>query len=99
MEQRQKSGIAIVDEHVIFLHLSLLLRFPVLFKINCDRNGNLVGATTAKDLSLFIKNPTLQALQGNIFDYLKLIRQEQINVCSLQINDFLFLLLFDSYSL
>jgi CBS-domain-containing membrane protein len=45
-----------------------------------DENGNLVGATTAKDLSLFIKNPTLQALQGNIFDYLKLIRQEQINI-------------------
>jgi predicted transcriptional regulator len=57
MEQRQKSGIAIVDE-----------------------NGNLVGATTAKDLGLFIKDPTLQALKGNIFDYLKLIRQQQINI-------------------
>jgi CBS domain-containing protein len=57
MEQRQKSGIAIVDG-----------------------NGLIVGTTTAKDLSLFIKNPTLQALQGNIFDYLKLIRQLQINI-------------------
>jgi hypothetical protein len=37
-----------------------------------------VGTTTAKDLGLFMKNPTLQALQGNIFDYLKQIRQEQI---------------------
>jgi len=44
-----------------------------------DEQGLLVGCTTAKDLSLFLKNPTLQALQGNIFDYLKLIRQEQID--------------------
>lgn len=57
------------------------------------RNGNLCGATTAKDLSLFIKNPTLQALQGNIFDYLKLIRQEQINVCLVLVRVSFFLLL------
>jgi len=45
-----------------------------------DEEGRLVGTTTAKDLGLFIKNPTLQALKGNIFDYLKTIRQEQIDI-------------------
>jgi len=56
MENRQKTGIAIVDE-----------------------SGKLVGATTAKDLGLFIKNPTLQLLQGNILDYLKIIRQQSLD--------------------
>lgn len=44
-----------------------------------DEEGRLVGTTTAKDLGLFLQNPTLQALQGNIFDYLKLIRQQQVD--------------------
>jgi CBS-domain-containing membrane protein len=43
------------------------------------RNNRLVGTTTAKDLGLFIKTPTLQALQGNVFDFLKIIRAEQID--------------------
>jgi len=43
-----------------------------------DELGKLVGTTTAKDLGLFMKNPTLQVLQGNVFDFLKTIRQDQI---------------------
>jgi len=45
-----------------------------------DENGRLVGTTTGKDLGLFLKNPSLEALHTNIFDYLKIIRQEQIDI-------------------
>ena len=61
--------------------MSAITRFFIIISLLIYRSGNLVGATTAKDLGLFIKNLTLQALQGNIFDYLKAIRQEQVNVC------------------
>jgi len=44
-----------------------------------DQMGRLVGTTTAKDLRLFIKNPTLQVLEGNIFDFLKMVRQDTLD--------------------
>jgi len=44
-----------------------------------DEEGRLVGTTTGKDLGLFLKKPTLESLYTNIFDYLKVIRQEQID--------------------
>jgi len=39
-----------------------------------------VGTTTGKDLGLFMRNPSLEALHTNIFDYLKVIRQEQLDI-------------------
>jgi len=45
-----------------------------------DENERLVGTTTGKDLGLFIKNPTLNVLHSQIFEYLKEVRQTQINI-------------------
>jgi len=44
--------------------------------------GMIVGTTTGKDLGLFIKNPTLGALQEPIFNYLKSVRCQQIDIKS-----------------
>jgi len=47
-----------------------------------DNDGRLVGTTTGKDLGLFMKSPTIQALQDQIFNFLKAVRQEQIEIKS-----------------
>jgi len=47
-----------------------------------DNTGRLVSTTTGKDLGLFIKNPSMQALHNEIFEYLKIIRQQQIDIKS-----------------
>uniref|UniRef100_A0A6B2LAX9 CBS domain-containing protein n=1 Tax=Arcella intermedia TaxID=1963864 RepID=A0A6B2LAX9_9EUKA len=43
-----------------------------------DEKGKLVGTTTGKDLGLFLKNPTLAALNRPIFEHLQHIRSELI---------------------
>eukprot|EP01126_Amoeba_proteus_P038262 TRINITY_DN3980_c0_g1_i2.p1 TRINITY_DN3980_c0_g1~~TRINITY_DN3980_c0_g1_i2.p1 ORF type:complete len:179 (-),score=31.82 TRINITY_DN3980_c0_g1_i2:137-673(-) len=45
-----------------------------------DYTGRIVGTTTGKDLGLFVKNPTLAALTTSIFDYLKYVRMQQIEI-------------------
>eukprot|EP01126_Amoeba_proteus_P008334 TRINITY_DN1307_c0_g1_i5.p1 TRINITY_DN1307_c0_g1~~TRINITY_DN1307_c0_g1_i5.p1 ORF type:complete len:159 (-),score=17.16 TRINITY_DN1307_c0_g1_i5:142-618(-) len=45
-----------------------------------DHTGRIVGTTTGKDLGLFIRNPSLGALQEPIFDYLKHVRALQIDI-------------------
>jgi len=45
-----------------------------------DETGKLVGTTTGKDLGLFLKNPSLAALNRPIFDYLKEIRANTIDI-------------------
>eukprot|EP01126_Amoeba_proteus_P035088 TRINITY_DN3526_c0_g4_i4.p1 TRINITY_DN3526_c0_g4~~TRINITY_DN3526_c0_g4_i4.p1 ORF type:complete len:224 (+),score=27.21 TRINITY_DN3526_c0_g4_i4:386-1057(+) len=45
-----------------------------------DSAGRIVGTTTGKDLGLFIKNPSLGALQDSIFNYLKYLRAQQIDI-------------------
>jgi CBS domain-containing protein len=48
-----------------------------------DNNGRLVGTTTGKDLGLFIRNPTLHALDHvTIFKFLADIRAQQIDIKS-----------------
>jgi len=43
-----------------------------------DNDGRMVGVTTGKDLKHFIRNPTLEALDMNIFDNVKAIRNDDI---------------------
>jgi len=45
-----------------------------------DTDGRLVGTTTGKDLGLFLKNPTLATLNQSIFDHLKNIRTDSIDI-------------------
>jgi len=45
-----------------------------------DENGRLVGSTSGKDLGLFLKNPTLAALNLPIFEHLQKIRSELIEI-------------------
>eukprot|EP01127_Copromyxa_protea_P020787 TRINITY_DN6989_c0_g1_i4.p1 TRINITY_DN6989_c0_g1~~TRINITY_DN6989_c0_g1_i4.p1 ORF type:complete len:112 (+),score=6.79 TRINITY_DN6989_c0_g1_i4:319-654(+) len=45
-----------------------------------DGLGKIVGTTTGKDLGLFLKNPTLISLRKPVFEYLKAVRQQQINI-------------------
>jgi len=45
-----------------------------------DDDGKLIGTTTGKDLGLFIKNPTLNVLHSQIFEYLKQVRQTQVEI-------------------
>jgi CBS-domain-containing membrane protein len=47
-----------------------------------DEHGRLVGTTTGKDLGLFIKHPTLAALEKPIFKFLSEVRQQQIDIRS-----------------
>jgi len=42
--------------------------------------GRIEGTTTAKDLGLFIHNPSLASLRQSIFDYLKTVRAQQIEI-------------------
>eukprot|EP01124_Arcella_intermedia_P026809 TRINITY_DN512_c0_g1_i1.p1 TRINITY_DN512_c0_g1~~TRINITY_DN512_c0_g1_i1.p1 ORF type:complete len:322 (-),score=73.36 TRINITY_DN512_c0_g1_i1:16-981(-) len=44
-----------------------------------DEHGRLVGTTTGKDLGLFLKNPTLAALNLPIFEHLQKIRAEVLD--------------------
>jgi len=44
-----------------------------------DDTGRLVGTTTGKDLGLFLKNPTLAALNLPIFEHLQKIRTQLID--------------------
>jgi CBS domain-containing protein len=43
-------------------------------------HGKIISTTTGKDLGLFVKNPTLASLHRPIFDYLKEVRAQQIDV-------------------
>jgi len=45
-----------------------------------DESGRLVGTTTGKDLGLFLKNPSLAALNRTIFEYLQEIRANSIDI-------------------
>jgi len=45
-----------------------------------DETKKLVGTTTGKDLGLFLKNPSLASLNRSIFDYLKEIRANSIDI-------------------
>jgi len=45
-----------------------------------DNANRLVGTTTGKDLGLFLKNPTLAALNLPIFEHLQNIRSELIDI-------------------
>jgi len=45
-----------------------------------DNDGRLVGTTTGKDLGLFLKSPTLATLNQSIFDHLKNIRTDSIDI-------------------
>jgi CBS domain-containing protein len=47
-----------------------------------DEHGRLVGTTTGKDLGLFIKHPTLAALEKPIFKFLSEVRQQQVDIRS-----------------
>jgi len=45
-----------------------------------DESGRLVGSTSGKDLGLFLKNPTLAALNLAIFEHLQKIRADLIDI-------------------
>jgi len=45
-----------------------------------DESGRLVGTTTGKDLGLFLKNPSLAALNRPIFEHLQDIRANSIEI-------------------
>jgi CBS-domain-containing membrane protein len=45
-----------------------------------DETGRLVGSTTGKDLGLFLKNPSLAALNLPIFEHLQKIRSELLDI-------------------
>jgi len=45
-----------------------------------DDSGCIVGATSGQDLKYFLKNPTFERLNMNIFDFLKEIRAELIDI-------------------
>jgi len=50
--------------------------------------GRMIGVTTSKDLKMFIRNPSLNLLQGPIFENLKLIRMDDIDERSLSVSVF-----------
>jgi len=45
-----------------------------------DENGRLVGNTSASDLKLFLKTPSIELLQMPIMNFLNKIRQESIDI-------------------
>jgi len=45
-----------------------------------DATGRLVGTTTGKDISLFLKSPHLSVLQRTIFQHLQQVRAEMTNI-------------------
>jgi len=47
-----------------------------------DANGRLVGNTSASDLKLFLKTPSIELLQMTIMNFLNKIRQESIDITS-----------------
>jgi len=51
-----------------------------------DDNDTLLGVTTGKDLKLFLVNPTLRAFEMPIFENLKLIKQQEIDIRSVTIS-------------
>eukprot|EP01123_Difflugia_compressa_P000662 TRINITY_DN1077_c0_g1_i4.p1 TRINITY_DN1077_c0_g1~~TRINITY_DN1077_c0_g1_i4.p1 ORF type:complete len:328 (-),score=48.37 TRINITY_DN1077_c0_g1_i4:181-1164(-) len=63
-------------------HETVINTFRLLEKKNrsgialVDSTGRLVGTTTGKDLGLFLKNPSLAALNLPIFEHLQKIRSE-----------------------
>jgi CBS-domain-containing membrane protein len=65
---------------------SVINTFRILEKKNLsgvalvDESGRLVGSTTGKDLGLFLRNPTLAALNLPIFEHLQKIRAEAIDI-------------------
>jgi len=53
-----------------------------------DDDEKMVGVTTGKDLKFFIRNPTRHALEMTIFENIKLIRSEEVEIRSLAISVF-----------
>jgi len=76
------------------INTSVISTFRLLdqFKISgvavVDDDEKLVSVTTGKDLKCFIRNPSRHALEMSIFENIKMIRNEEVDIRSLAISVF-----------